>query len=135
VSLQQAAVIPLRRGGGDIEVCLIRKRVSKVWGIPKGSVDSGDTHSTTALKEAWEEAGLRGRLIGDPLGSYKYEKWGSSLVVMVYLMEVLEQFDVWQEVDLRERRWTSFAEATSLLIDHPAQPLLVRARRLFPEKA
>jgi len=103
-----------------------------VWGIPKGSVDSGDTHAKTALKEAWEEAGLRGRLIGDPLGTYQYEKWGTTLVVRVYLMEVLEQYDVWQESGFRERKWTSLSEAASLLIEHPAHTFLRRARNLFP---
>jgi len=132
VSPHQAAAIPVRRSGTDLEVCLIRKRISSVWGIPKGSVDSGDTHAETALKEAWEEAGLRGRLIGDPLGTYQYEKWGTTLVVRVYLMEVLEQYDVWQEAGIRERKWTSLREAASLLIDHPAHSLLRRARSLFP---
>jgi 8-oxo-dGTP pyrophosphatase MutT (NUDIX family) len=112
-----------------VQVCLIRKKVSSVWGIPKGTVDAGDSHEKTALKEAWEEAGLRGRLIGEALGTYEYEKWGRSLLVMVYLMEVLEQHDAWQEADIRERRWISFDEAKSLLVDHPAHPLLRRARR------
>jgi 8-oxo-dGTP pyrophosphatase MutT (NUDIX family) len=135
VSPQQAAAIPIRRSGSDLEICLIRKRVSKAWGIPKGSVDAGDTPATTALKEAWEEAGLRGRLIGEPLGTYRYEKWGDRLEVMVYLMEVLEEYDVWQEVGLRERRWTPFSEGASLLIAHPAHPFLRRARSLFPVQA
>jgi 8-oxo-dGTP pyrophosphatase MutT (NUDIX family) len=132
-SPQQAAAIPIRRSGQAVEICLIRKKESDVWGIPKGSVDSGDTHATTALKEAWEEAGLRGRLIGDPLGTYRYEKFGRSLVVMVYLMEVLEQYDAWQEAGIRERKWHSFTEAVSMLSDHPAHGFLTRAMRLFPE--
>ena len=103
-----------------------------MWGIPKGTVDAGDTHVETALKEAWEEAGLRGRVVGDALGTYRYEKWGGTLVVMVYLMEVLEQFDDWEEASIRERKWTSFSKATSLLVEHPAHPFLDSARRLFP---
>ena len=31
---------------------------------------------------------------------------------------------------IRERRWTSFGEAASLLMDHPVKPLLDRARRM-----
>ena len=104
-----------------------------MWGIPKGSVDSGDTHATTALREAWEEAGLRGRLIGEALGTYRYEKLGRPLVVMVYLMEVLEQYDAWQEASIRERKWLTFSEAVSLLNEHPAHTFLNRALRLFPE--
>jgi len=121
----------MRRNGTKLEVCLIRKRSSSVWGIPKGSVDSGDTHAETALKEAWEEAGLRGRVVGDPLGTYQYEKWGGILEVTVFLMEVHEQDDVWQEAAIRERRWISLSDAASLLIEHGAHPFLRPAGGLF----
>ncbi len=124
-SPQQAAAIAIRRSGVAFEVCLIRKRGSKRWGIPKGLVDPGDTPEETALNEAWEEAGLKGRLLGDALGSYEYEKWSTTFVVTVYVMEVLEEHAEWQEAGIRERRWTSLGEAASLLTDHPARPLFV----------
>jgi phosphohistidine phosphatase len=128
---QQAAAIPIRRKGADLEVCLITTKVSNAWSIPKGMVDEGDSHVETALKEAWEEAGIRGRVVGDALGTYKYEKWGATLVVKVYLMEVLEEVDDWEEAGIRQRKWTSFDKATALLIDHPAHAFLDAARRLF----
>ena len=127
---EQAAAIAVRRKGQALEVCLIRKKKSKHWGIPKGIVDPGDTHEQTALNEAWEEAGLKGRLLGDAIGTYEYEKWYTTFVVAVYVMEVLEQHAEWQEAGIRERRWASFSETASLLMDHPVQPLLDRARRV-----
>ena len=134
---QQAAAIPIRRRGiDDLQVCLIRKRLSAgAWGIPKGTVDPGLTHPETALKEAWEEAGVRGRLIGDALGTYRYEKVGRPLIVMLYVMEVLECHDDWDEAGLRERMWVSLDEAGSLLVEHPASVFLSRALRLFSVEA
>ena len=132
---QQAAAIAIRRRGSNLQVCLIRKRLSGAWGIPKGTVDSGYTHETTALKEAWEEAGVRGRLVGDPLGTYTYEKLGRPLTVLVYLMEVLEHHHDWQEAGIRERKWVSLEEAEALLLEHPAHSFLSRALRLFPVNA
>ena len=128
---QQAAAIAVRRNGDAFEVCLIRKKKSKTWGIPKGLVDPGDTHEETVLNEAWEEAGLKGRLIGDPVGTYEYEKWNTTFAVVVYLIEVLEENADWQEASFRERRWTSFREAASLLRNHPVRPLLDRASKFF----
>jgi 8-oxo-dGTP pyrophosphatase MutT (NUDIX family) len=110
-------------------MCLIR-RASRKWGIPKGFVDPGDTPEQTALNEAWEEAGLRGRLLGDVVGTYEYEKWNMRLRVAVYLMEVLEEHAVWQEAGIRERRWFSRDEATSRLKDHPVRPLLRQVKRV-----
>ena len=126
--LQQAAAIAIRRRDDTLEVCLIRSRRSRKWGIPKGLIDPGDSQEETALNEAWEEAGLKGRLLGDAIGTYEYRKWGTTLVVAVYVMEVLEEHDDWQEANFRERRWTPFGVATSLLRDHPVLPLLDRAR-------
>ena len=79
----------MRRRTSAFEVCLIRRKGSTSWGIPKGSVDPGDTLEKTALKEAWEEAGISGRLVGVSLGSYEYAKWDTTFEVAVYLMEVL----------------------------------------------
>jgi 8-oxo-dGTP pyrophosphatase MutT (NUDIX family) len=125
---QQAAVIPFRSAGKKVEICLIRRKGSKKWGIPKGFVDRGDSSKDAALKEALEEAGLKGRLVGDPVGNYEYRKWGTKLDVTVYLMEVKEEEDDWDEADIRERRWTSLKDATVLLEEHPVQPLIGGAK-------
>jgi ADP-ribose pyrophosphatase YjhB (NUDIX family) len=122
---QQAAVVPFRRNGRKLEICLIRKKGSKKkWSIPKGFIARGDTSKETALKEALEEAGLKGRLVGDSIGRYEYRKWGTTLAVAVYLMEVNGEEDDWDEADFRERRWAPLDEATELLEPHPVQPLM-----------
>src|SRR5262249_25750027 len=81
---QQAAAIAIRRTDDAFEVCLIRKNESKGWGIPKGMIELGETPEETALNEAWEEAGLKGRLLGDAVGTYEYEKWRTNFLVAVF---------------------------------------------------
>ena len=130
---EQAAAFPVRRRGRDLQVCLIRRKSAGAWGIPKGLVDPGDTHEDTALNEAWEEAGISGRLLGHPVGNYRYRKWGTKLTVAVYVMEVLHQEPDWDESAFRERMWASFAEAAELLSAHPVAPLIDRVRELITE--
>ena len=125
---QQAGVIAVRRTGDDVEVCLIRRKESRGWGIPKGTVERGDTHEETAMNEAWEEAGVKGRLVGGAVGTYEYEKWDQDLVVAVYVMDVTEQHDDWEERHFRDRTWASLGEAAAMLADHPVVPLLQRVR-------
>jgi phosphohistidine phosphatase len=127
---EQAAAIPIRRVGRDLQICVIRRKDGTRWGIPKGLVDPGATHEETALNEAWEEAGIRGRLLGAAIGSYRYRKWGTRLTVAVFLMELVQQASSWEESTFRERRWVPFAEAGVLLADHPVASLLERAYTL-----
>ena len=131
VRSEQAATIPFRHSKGTVKVCLIRRRGTEAWSLPKGSVDPGDTLGSTALKESWEEAGLLGRLCGEPLGTYEYEKRGARLGVAVFLMEVIAHEDEWDEDEIREQRWFTLHEATELLAQHPVQKLLPRAGALL----
>jgi len=105
----------------------------KRWAFPKGIIDPGDTYLETALKEADEEAGLHGKILGDPIGEYEYEKWNSQLVVTVVIMEVTHSADTWEEASLRERRWVSYEQALELLSQQPLINLLNRAREEIGE--
>ena len=120
---RQVAVIAVRRRNRRREVCLIRRRDSKKWGIPKGFIDPGDSPEQAALTEALEEAGLTGRIMSSRVGTYEYDKWGGHLIVGVYLMDVDEQQKKWPEMHLRERRWYSLEEAGARLAGHPVAPL------------
>jgi phosphohistidine phosphatase len=123
---EQAAVIALRHNGAALEVCLIRRKNSDKWGIPKGMIDPGHTPEETAANEAWEEAGIAGPLVGPSVGTYSYEKWGSVLSVAVYVMRVEDEHPAWPEMSFRVREWTSMSDATSLLAAHPVRELLDR---------
>src|SRR5215831_5999182 len=87
---QQAAVIPVRPSEG-LQVCLTRRKNSARWGIPKGYIDRGDSWKQAGLVEAYEEAGLRGHIIVESIGTYVYTKGVITLTVIVFVMEVLEE--------------------------------------------
>jgi 8-oxo-dGTP pyrophosphatase MutT (NUDIX family) len=124
-------VIPFRRTDEGISLCLITAATSRHWGIPKGTIERGASPEKTALQEAREEAGLRGRIVGESVGSYEYEKAGVLLTVAVYLMEVEAEEEHWEEQDVRRRRWVSAATAARMLEAHPASSLVaVACKRL-----
>jgi 8-oxo-dGTP pyrophosphatase MutT (NUDIX family) len=122
--LLQAAAIPYRLRGGAPEFCLITSIRKGTWGFPKGIIDPGETPPQTALKEAEEEAGVHGRIVGEPLGQYRYFKWGTTLLVSVYLMEVTAADPEWAEAHLRKRAWLLADEARATLTKSELRDLL-----------
>ena len=112
--LHQASVVPFRRIAGEPEFCLITSRRTGRWGFPKGTIERGESLEQAALKEALEEAGLLGEILGG-LGHYSYAKNGRMLDVGVLLMEVTVVRDNWKEANQRQRRLARAEEARPLL--------------------
>lgn len=59
---EQAAAICYRVRNGVVEFLLIQTRGSGRWTFPKGSAEPGLTHAQAAALEAFEEAGVHGRI-------------------------------------------------------------------------
>lgn len=112
-TIEQAAVIPFRKRGKEIEIMLITSRNKKKWIIPKGIVELGESHIVSAEKEALEEAGIIGEISEHSIGSYTYNKWNSICRVEVYPFKVEKILDQWLEEDFRQRMWFDIDSATS----------------------
>ena len=133
---RQAGVIPFRRKSGETYFCLITTSGGGKWTFPKGIVDPGDTVRGAALREAVEEAGLHGTLVGPRVGTFQQTKWGTEFTVEMYLMEVTQVDETWDEQAVRQRRWCSGAAALALLQGRPVAALLQNAiERLAQDEA
>lgn len=119
--------MPFRFLDDEPVFCLITTSDGRNWGVPKGMIDPGNTVIETALQEAHEEAGLHGTIVVPAVTSYSYKKWGTRLVVEVYLMEVTEMDDEWDEMHIRERRWCDGDTALELVADRPMADALAMA--------
>jgi 8-oxo-dGTP pyrophosphatase MutT (NUDIX family) len=78
-------------------------------------LEPGKTSAEIAMQEAWEEAGLVGRLQSTPIGTYQYQKYGGTCLVTVFFMHVTEVADDWPERSVRTRVWLPPEEAIDLL--------------------
>src|SRR5262249_52559209 len=112
---QQAAVIPYRIRKERVEVALVTTSRGKGWIVPKGSVDDGERPRDAAIREAEEEAGLRGVVTRKPLGRYLDDKEDGPCRVDVYLMRVTSVLEHWLEDGFRRRRWMKITDATACL--------------------
>lgn len=109
-----------------LEILLITSRSSGNWIVPKGMVDPGYTPAEAASQEAFEEAGVKGR-IEEALGAYRYVKWAQTCEVQVFSLRVEVVLDSWQEEGSRTRRWVPAGKAAELV----RQPELARLLEAF----
>ena len=112
---RQAAVIPYRIRKARIEIALVTTSKGRGWIVPKGGVDAGEAPRDAAIREAEEEAGLRGIVTRKPLGSYRHENRDGTCEVDVYLMRVTSVLEDWLEDRLRKRRWMPVRDAAARL--------------------
>jgi 8-oxo-dGTP pyrophosphatase MutT (NUDIX family) len=113
-----------------IEVLVITSRDSGRWVIPKGWPMKRKRPHEAAEIEAFQEAGVRGRVRKKPLGRYTYLKWLANgdvapCVVEVYEMEVTEVAADYKERGQRVLEWVSPDEAARRVREVELKSLLV----------
>ncbi len=122
-----------RNGGPDVEVLVMTSRGSGRWVIPKGwPMKKKKAHEVAAI-EAWEEAGVKGKVRKDPVGRYTYLKWLENgdvapAIVDIYEVEVLAMADGFKEKGQRELAWVSPAEAARRVREVELKSFLVEFR-------
>jgi len=109
------AAVCYRVGGGGIEFLLVRTRSGR-WTFPKGGLEPGLTHAQVAALEAFEEAGVHGRMEEASFARYIRRKRGGNghsaateVAVNAHLCEVL-RLDPPQEAN-RNPTWFSAGQA------------------------
>jgi 8-oxo-dGTP pyrophosphatase MutT (NUDIX family) len=121
-----AGGVLVRTVRGRMMVAAIRPRGrDRVWALPKGRIDEGETAAETAVREVREETGVEGRLV-DKLGDVRYVytaswKGGERIfkVVSFFLLRAgrgrIDAIDEAMRVEVAEARWLPLDEAQQLL--------------------
>jgi 8-oxo-dGTP pyrophosphatase MutT (NUDIX family) len=117
---EQAAAVCYRVCGHGIEFLLVRTRGGGRWTFPKGSAEPGLTHAQAAALEAFEEAGVHGRIEEAPFDRYvRRERSGArksaaasgkkEIAVYAHLCEVFRLSP--PKESKRDRTWFSVEDA------------------------
>jgi 8-oxo-dGTP pyrophosphatase MutT (NUDIX family) len=114
----------VRRMRGRTWLAAIRPqgRTEGTWALPKGLIDDGEAPAETALREAFEETGLHGRL-GPKLGDVRYVyTWQGERVFKIVSFYVVRAasgrigiLPAGMEREVAEARWLPLDEAPKLL--------------------
>jgi len=151
---EQVAAIFFRLGKRGIEFLLVRTR-GRRWTFPKGSAESGLTHAQAAALEAFEEAGVHGRIEEAAFARYVRLRSGQSrhsqsieVVINAHLCEVTrlappeeeDRHPTWFSAEkakrrLKQGRAADYGEDLARIVDRAVARIQRQYREQHPSQA
>lgn len=119
-----AGVVVVRRMRGRWWLATVRPqgKPEDVWVLPKGLIDAGESPADTALREGYEETGVRARLsskLGDVRYVYTWEGERVFKIVSFYLAHAtggrIGALPAGMEVEVADARWFPLDDGARLL--------------------
>jgi len=133
-----AGGVLVRRMRGRWWVAAVRPRrddAKVVWALPKGLIDVGERGPETALREAWEETGVRATLdrkLGDVRYVYTWDGERIFKVVSFFLLRAaggrIGALPAGMELEVAEARWVPLDQAPATLSYRGEREMAAKAR-------
>lgn len=105
---RKAGAIPFRITDGLVQICLVssKKRKHK-FVLPKGTVRALEASHEAAMRETFEEAGLKGQISkkGIKIKAKSADPDQTINTIKFFPMLIDEIYNKWPEQNLRERLW------------------------------
>jgi 8-oxo-dGTP pyrophosphatase MutT (NUDIX family) len=104
-----------------LEILVVTTRQSRRWIVPKGWPIKRLTPSKSAAREAFEEAGVRGKISPRPIGAFTYRKTTGQTAddpnyeVKIFPLLVKRQSASWPESEQRVAQWVDPEKAIALI--------------------
>jgi tRNA nucleotidyltransferase (CCA-adding enzyme) len=111
---------------------LILQAKSKVWGFPKGHVDDGESEYDTALREVFEETGLKVEILTGFRTTISYKPKPETHKNVVFFLGKALNDDV--KIDRDEilgYAWLSFEEALKRMTFNNSREILRKAEKFI----
>ncbi|OHV85487.1 NUDIX hydrolase [Ensifer sp. LCM 4579] len=120
----------IRKKTGEPEILLITSRDTGRWVIPKGWPMQGKRAHEVAEREAYEEAGVNGKIRKTALGFYTYQKRMDhglqiSCKVQVHALEVEDFSKNFPEKGARRLEWVDCGEAARRVAEPSLKELIL----------
>ncbi len=111
-----------------------RGKPEGIWVLPKGLIDAGESAPETALREGYEETGIRARLeakLGDVRYVYTWQGERVFKIVSLYLARAVSgrigKLAAGMELEVADARWLPLADAPRLLAYKGERELAMKA--------
>jgi 8-oxo-dGTP diphosphatase len=138
-----AGGVVVRRMRGRWYAAIVRPRREgrpQVWALPKGIIDPGERGPETAVREAYEETGIRAELdrkLGDVRYVYTWDGERIFKVVSFFLLRAkggrIGDLPPGMEIEIAEARWVPLDDAPGLLSYGGEKQMAQKARDLLAD--
>ncbi len=114
--IHKIGAIPFAVKDDRIAVLFITSQQRGRWILPKGNLKTKESHKKGCKREAFEEAGVKGKILKHfPLTmliSKLIDRQMDKVAVTYYPLLVTKQYDDWPEASIRQRHWSLLEDAT-----------------------
>ena len=133
--MKKVGVIPFQIIDGNITVLMVTSIRTQRWILPKGNLKSNESRKKGCLREAFEEAGIDGKILKDfPMTMVMPDKAEANgvLPVIFYPMLVENQAETWPEQNRRQRKWMGLDAALAEIPSKDVLNVLQHFKTLSP---
>lgn len=132
----RVGAIPFIVEDGDVKLLMVTSLTRGRWVFPKGTLKKGEGKLKGCRREAFEEAGIKGKILSDlPITAIiksKDKSKSDMMVVTYYPMFVTKQTKEWPEKKLRNRQWVPLDEIDCHLKKGDLRKVVKTFRVLLP---
>jgi len=123
-----------RTEAGRAQIVLVHRREPRLWALPKGTPDAGETLDETAIRETREETGLEVE-IEEPISAITYffvrGRTRFHKTVHFFLMRPVGGAVEEHDHEFDEVRWFQIEEALELMTHATERAVVLRAAELL----
>lgn len=113
--IHKIGAIPFAVKDDRIAILFITSQQRGRWILPKGNLKMKESHKKGCKREAFEEAGVKGKILKHfPLTmliSKLIDRQMDKVAVTYYPLLVTKQYDDWPEASKRQRHWSLLEDA------------------------
>jgi len=130
-TIEAAGVVLVRPSTRGPEVAVVHRPHRSDWSLPKGKLDRGERHEVAAVRETFEETGVR-CVLGPSLGSRRYAVDGVPKHVRYWRATVAQHDHREADAEVDEIRWLR-RKAAKALLSYPDDHALVDLALAMPD--
>lgn len=132
-----AGAVVFKQMNGEIKYLILCSN-QNIWGFPKGHIERGETEEQAALREIFEETGLKGEFIKSfaERTTYEFSLNNKSINkrVVFFLFEAENRDVKLADLEHKSHKWMHYEDALKLLTYDDSKKILEQADELLKKE-